>query len=102
MWRWTKRILIGLSGLLIVGLVAGTTYQWLATRRDLRSTPAPGQLVDVGGHRLHVWCTGAGSPSVILEAGLGGSTPDWGFVQPEVAKFTRVCSYDPGSSCAAA
>lgn len=94
MWRWTKRIVIGLSGLLIVGAVAGAMYQWLATRRDLAATPLPGRLIDVGGHRLHVWCTGTGVPSVILETGLSGSTADWGFVQPEVAKFTRVCSYD--------
>jgi pimeloyl-ACP methyl ester carboxylesterase len=94
MWRWTKRVLIGLSSLLVVAAIAGATYQWAATRRDLAATPAPGRLVDVGGHRLHIWCTGSGTPSVILETGLGGSSADWGFVQPEVAGFTRVCSYD--------
>jgi pimeloyl-ACP methyl ester carboxylesterase len=57
-------------------------------------TPPPGRLVDVGGHRLHLWCTGMGAPSVILEAGLGGSSVGWCFVQPTVAGFTRVCSYD--------
>jgi len=50
--------------------------------------------VDVGGHSLHIWCTGSGAPSVILESGLGGSSFGWGLVQPEIAKFTRVCSYD--------
>ena len=94
MRRWTKRILIGISALLIIAALAGATYEWLATRRDLAATPFPGRLVDVGGHRLHIWCTGAGVPPVILESGLGGSTVDWGFVQPEVARFTRVCSYD--------
>jgi pimeloyl-ACP methyl ester carboxylesterase len=94
MWRWTVRILVGLGGLLIVAALCGATYQWLATRRDLASTPPPGRLVDVGGHRLHLWCTGAGAPAVILDTGLGGSSADWGFVQPEVARFTRVCSYD--------
>jgi pimeloyl-ACP methyl ester carboxylesterase len=94
MWRWTTRILIGLVGLFTLGAVVGATYQWFATRKELASTPPPGQLVDVGGHRLHLWCTGAGRPTVILEAGLGGSSADWGFVQPEIARFTRVCSYD--------
>ena len=94
MWRWTKRILAGFSGLLIVGALAGAAYQSYATRRDLAATPHPGRLVDVGGHRLHLWCTGAGAPTVILENGLGGSSASWGFVQPEVARFTRVCSYD--------
>jgi pimeloyl-ACP methyl ester carboxylesterase len=94
MWRWAKRTLIGFCGLIVAGSLIGATYQWLATRKDLTANPPPGRLVDIGGQRLHVWCTGAGTPSVILESGLGGSSFDWGFVQPEVAKFTRVCSYD--------
>jgi pimeloyl-ACP methyl ester carboxylesterase len=94
MWRWTTRILIGLCTGLIVAACSGATYQWISTRRELAETPPPGRLVDVGGHRLHIWCTGGGEPSVILETGLGGSTVGWGFVQPEVAGFTRVCSYD--------
>jgi len=94
MWRWTKRILIALGGLIAVAAFAGATYQWIATRHDLAANPPPGRLVDVGGHRLHIWCTGSGEPAVILETGLGGSSADWGFVQPDVAAFTRVCSYD--------
>jgi len=94
MRRWTLRILVGLCGLIVVTALTGATYQWLATRKDLASTPPPGQLVDIGGYRLHLWCTGDGAPAVILDTGLGGSTPDWGFVQPDVARFTRVCSYD--------
>jgi pimeloyl-ACP methyl ester carboxylesterase len=94
MWRWTKRILIGFGGLFVIAAIGGATYQWIATRRDLARTPAPGRLVDIGGHRLHIWCSGSGTPSVILDTGLGGSSADWGFVQPEVAGFTQVCSYD--------
>jgi pimeloyl-ACP methyl ester carboxylesterase len=94
MWRWTIRILVALCGVIVLAAVAGTTYQWLATRRELASAPPPGDLVDVGGHRLHLWCTGAGTPAVVLDAGLGSSSAAWGFVQPEVARLTRVCSYD--------
>src|SRR4051812_6247060 len=94
MWRWTIRILIGLCGLIVLAALAGATYQSLATRKDLALTPPPGQLVYIGGHRLHLWCTGSGTPAVILDTGLGGSTAGWGFVQPDVARFTRVCSYD--------
>ena len=94
MKRWALRILAVAGGLIVVTAAAGAAYQWLATRRDLASTPPPGRLVDVGGHRLHVWCTGAGSPAVILDNGLGGSTAGWGYVQPDVSRFTRVCSYD--------
>lgn len=59
--------------------------------------PPPGRLVDVGGWRLHLNCTGevrASTPTVILEAGLGDFSVEWSLVQPGVAKFSRVCSYD--------
>jgi pimeloyl-ACP methyl ester carboxylesterase len=92
--RWTLRILVGVCGLTAAVALTGTTYQWLATRKDLATAPPPGGLVDIGGYRLHLWCTGDGAPTVILDTGLGGSSVDWGFVQPEVAQFTRVCSYD--------
>jgi hypothetical protein len=88
MRRWILRVFIGLCGLILAIAIAGATYQWLA------ATPPPGRLVDIGGYRLHLWCTGDGAPAVILDAGLGGTSAGWGFVQPEVARFTRVCSYD--------
>lgn len=56
--------------------------------------PPVGELYDVGGHRLHIHSTGEGSPSVILESGGASWSLDWHNVQSEVAKFTRVCSYD--------
>jgi pimeloyl-ACP methyl ester carboxylesterase len=62
------------------------------------TAPPPGRLVDIGGYRLHLYCTGKGRPTVILLSGLGAAaaraSATWGRVQPEVAKFTRVCSYD--------
>jgi pimeloyl-ACP methyl ester carboxylesterase len=57
--------------------------------------PAPlGQMVDLGGRRLHLNCTGVGSPAVIVENGGGGFSVEWALVQPEVAKHTRICTYD--------
>ena len=56
--------------------------------------PHPGTLVDIGGFRLHVHCAGKGSPSIILDAALGGSSLSWSLVQPELAKLSHVCSYD--------
>jgi pimeloyl-ACP methyl ester carboxylesterase len=55
---------------------------------------APGRLVDVGGYRLHLHCTGNTGPTVVLIAGAGDFSFDWGLVQPDVARFARVCSYD--------
>ncbi len=54
----------------------------------------PGKLVDIGGYKLHLNCTGAGSPTVLLEYGSTGNAMDWALVQPGVARFARVCSYD--------
>jgi pimeloyl-ACP methyl ester carboxylesterase len=65
--------------------------------QDPRATVVPvppGRLVDIGGHKLHLLCSGAGNPTVTLESGLGGYSIDWGLVQPVVGKQTRVYSYD--------
>lgn len=56
--------------------------------------PPAGTLVNIGSHQLHIYATGNGSPTVVLEAGGLGWSLDWHLVQTEVAKFTRVCSYD--------
>lgn len=56
--------------------------------------PAPGKLIDIGGRKLHLYCSGQGSPAVILMAGGSAYSIDWGLVQPGVARTTRVCSYD--------
>jgi pimeloyl-ACP methyl ester carboxylesterase len=86
---------IGLVAALLAFLVlAGTTYQGVATALERHRLPRPGGLVDAGGHQLHIYCTGQGSPVVVLEAGTGSMSAAWGWVQPEIAKLTRVCSYD--------
>jgi pimeloyl-ACP methyl ester carboxylesterase len=54
----------------------------------------PGSLIDIGGRKLHLYCTGKGGPTVILMAGGGAFSIDWALVQPKVAQDTRVCSYD--------
>ena len=94
MRRWTTRVLVGPCSLIVVAALTGAEYQSVATRRDLAVTPPPGELVDIGGYRLHLWCTGNGAPAVILDTGLGGSSAGWYSVQPDVARLTRVCSYD--------
>jgi pimeloyl-ACP methyl ester carboxylesterase len=53
-----------------------------------------GKLIDLGGHRLHVNCSGKGSPTVVIENGLGDFSFDWILVQARVAQFTRICTYD--------
>jgi len=89
---WLGASLATLLGLMLVGYF----YEPIAEAADAKAYPPPGQLVDVGGYRLHINCTGTGSPTVVIEAGLGDWSTSWGFVQPEVAKTTRVCTYDRG------
>lgn len=88
---WLGGMVVALMGLLLLG--AG--YEAVAQAADVRAYPPPGQLVDVGGYRLHLNCVGTGSPTVVVEAGLGDSSASWSsWVQPEAAKTTRVCTYD--------
>jgi pimeloyl-ACP methyl ester carboxylesterase len=88
---WLGRILLLIIGLALVGAI----YESLAEAADAKVYLPPGQLVDVGGHRLHINCTGTGSPTVVIVSGLGDWSTSWGgVVQPEVAKTTRVCTYD--------
>lgn len=91
---WTWRILGGTLLLLVFLAGAGAIYQWQATKHDRKAYPPPGKFVDLGDHQLHLYCTGSGSPTVILESGSINTYMSWSRVQPEVAEFTRVCSYD--------
>jgi pimeloyl-ACP methyl ester carboxylesterase len=65
-----------------------------SAQTSISDGPAPGRLIDAGGRKMHLYCTGNGNPTVILESSFGQFGLDWWFVQPEVTKFARVCSYD--------
>ena len=82
-----------LSGLIFIA-IAGAIYQAVATARDKRKYPPPGQLIDIGGCSVHLHCLGAGKPVVVMESGSGNFSLDWSLLQPEIAKVTRVCTYD--------
>ena len=83
-----------LFGALILLLIIGAGYQFVGMVLDRVHYPPPGQMVDVGGHRLHLYCMGKGSPTVVQEAAAPGWSLYWSLVQPEVARVTRVCAYD--------
>ncbi len=68
----------------------------IGSASDPHRPPPLGKLIDVGGYRVHLYCTGTGSPTVIVAG--GGFSFDWGLVQPQVAKFTRICTYDPSGT----
>ncbi|HWJ49261.1 MAG TPA: alpha/beta hydrolase, partial [Candidatus Udaeobacter sp.] len=89
-----RRIVLLLLAFLLVLAAAGFLYENISEARDRRFNPMGGRRVDVGGRKMHIDCTGDGSPTVILDSGLGESYLSWRKVQPQIAKFTRVCSYD--------
>jgi pimeloyl-ACP methyl ester carboxylesterase len=96
LWLWVGRVLVALVGLIVLLLLLGLLYQFVATRIAYRNYPAPGQMVSVSGHDMQIYCTGkaSGGPTVVMDSGLGGGLLDWQTVQPKVAEFARVCSYD--------
>jgi len=92
-------MLIGVRiGLLV--LCAAICSQCTVAQRgdsDVRQSSWSDKLVDVGGYRLHISCSGEprnGTPVVVLDAGMGNASDVWNLVQPKVAEFARVCSYD--------
>ena len=81
-----------LTGLLL--LAGAFTYEHIAERRDATQHPAPGRLIQVGDHRLHLFCQGSNSPTVVIEQGAGSPSPLWWPVQEKIASFAHVCTYD--------
>jgi pimeloyl-ACP methyl ester carboxylesterase len=75
---------------LAIGLSSGINALLLHHER----ASMPGQLYTVDGHRMRIECTGSGSPTLVLDAGLGNDGLIWSAVQPTLAQTTRVCSYD--------
>lgn len=91
--RTRSWLLYPVVAFLSVGAVGGS-YETVRSSLDDSTEVMPGASYDVGGHRLHLNCTGAGSPTVVLEAGLGEISPHWAWIAPSVAADTRVCAYD--------
>src|SRR5215208_837342 len=92
--RRIGRALLWLIVALLALAVFGAIYQAIATERAERAYPPPGEMVDVGGYSLHINCVGQGSPTVVLDGGLGEWSAQWVLVQQEVSDTTRVCAYD--------
>jgi len=96
--RWLSRVLLGLLVLIVLAAIVGASYQALGNRADALRFPQQGKSVSLGpafdNLTLSIDCRGQGSPTVILDTGLGVPAIGWNPVQTEVAKFMRVCSYD--------
>ena len=92
--RWIgfglKWLGIGIIAILVLGLV----FQAVSIEFDRRGYPPPGRLVSVDGHTMHIYCTGEGSPTIILEAGAYSYSTEWYWAQRQLSGSNRVCSYD--------
>jgi len=92
--RTLLRAAVGAVGAITAVAAIGASYEMVSGSQDLSAYPPAGRLVDVGGYRMHLDCRGEGAPTVVMDAGLGGSSLDWSLVQAELATRTRVCTYD--------
>lgn len=92
--RWLGWVALGFLVLLVVSGVAGATNQAVSSARETKAYKPVDQMVDVNDIQMRLDCRGSGSPIVVLEAGAQSSSRIWGWIQDDLAKFTRVCSYD--------
>lgn len=92
MQRFSKKMIF--LAIVLILLLGGFIYQASASRRDIAKYPAPGQLVKTTYGDVHLNCQGEGDVTIILESGMGDSSLEWTEVQPAVAQFAKVCSYD--------
>lgn len=92
--KWVKKLLLG--GLLLLLVFVGVLWiLGISAKSNLvQQYPPPGQLVDIGGYKLHIHCLGQGSPSVVLDAGLNEFSVQWREIQAQISKFSRACAYD--------
>jgi pimeloyl-ACP methyl ester carboxylesterase len=89
-----SKILGALALVCLVIATAGATYNALSLRHYRKLSGVPGKLYNVNGYAMQMYCTGQGSPTILLDSGLGDDFTIWAKVQPELSSVTRVCSYD--------
>lgn len=82
------------GALVLASAAAGIVFEVVGRRRDRDRMPQVGRSVDIGGRSLNIYCSGEGSPAVILDTGAGDPGYAWSHIQPEIATFTRACWFD--------
>jgi pimeloyl-ACP methyl ester carboxylesterase len=92
--RWVKRIAKWLGVGLFALAALGAIYQQIGSALDARLAPSPGDMVAVNGHAVHLFCTGSGTRTYLLDAGAGAGVFEWWRLQPLLAKTGRACAFD--------
>jgi pimeloyl-ACP methyl ester carboxylesterase len=88
------RLLTAIVVLCLLAALGGFAYNALSIRRYRQVAGVPGKIYSIDGYKTHLYCTGQGSPTVILSSGLGDDSTGWAKVQPVLSQQTLVCSYD--------
>lgn len=92
--KWIRRAGLALVSVIVLAVLVGAGYEAAGRRRAAKDFPAPGKLVDIGGRRIQIDCSGSGSPTVVFEAGLDmGGSLSWSGVHDSIARTTRACAY---------
>jgi len=96
LWVAIKKLCLWSFYTLVTLGITGTSYQYISNKLDERTYLAPGKMVDIGGYRLHIQESGMehSGPTIIVDAGAGNYSLDWALIQPQIAKFAHVISYD--------
>ena len=89
-----KWLVVSVAGIVVVALIAGRVYQEISESRDLERYPPPGQMIDIDGHLMHINCIGEGSPTVMLELGVGSASVSWYDLHKRLSEITKTCAYD--------
>ncbi|WP_139996505.1 alpha/beta fold hydrolase [Paenibacillus paridis] len=90
---WKRMLLFGLSAIILL-IGSGFIYEWLASKQAIKHYPAPGEMVDIGGYKLHINKIGSGAPTILLEAGSGETSLSWRDIPAQLAEHATVVSYD--------
>lgn len=88
------QVIAFLIGAIVILLIGGSIYQQVSIIRDADNYPAPGEMIDVGGHSLHLHCIGEGEPTLIIDAGAADWSLSWLALQEDLSERTRTCIYD--------
>ncbi|MEL6606207.1 MAG: alpha/beta hydrolase [Cyanobacteria bacterium J06614_10] len=95
MFKWIKYFALVVAAILLLALLTGYVYEQWSRQSVARTFPPPGILVETNGKLFHLYCSGEGSPTVILEAGINESgSQTWEMVRPAITPLSRVCAYD--------
>ncbi len=93
-WRIFKKTSKYISIMIVLVLILAFITETAFRHSDQSRYPAPGKVIDIGTHELHIWCQGQGSPTIVLDAGAGTFSTSWRYVMETLAEHNQTCAFD--------